>query len=367
MALLIDHLRVLRIPHRLLSLLRMSKQLRLPVQAIPLTLIAPLFLSGCGSTAPSTTTGKAPARTTSPGWRGPCYKPATSKEVVVPVEFTTQAPNTTIVQACVGRRGPFPFIVDTGATGTLISRSVASRLGLRPLGPPASFGSEGCRGSTQPVRLPPLQVGERVIAPSTGYTIGVKGFGGPGEPVGTLGVNALSSLGPIKLDYLGRQLLIGPRGRKDSHEPHSASHGIPSRWLSQKAQIVAPLTVLHRDGNASLRVEVSFHGGEAHEWIPDTGSQTSIVDSTSVSASHLRYAPGSEDEPSLCSNRPLTVRGAWSGRWELSGHHLPPELLQVSSVSRTVGVDGVLGGSTFVSFGSVIFDWPDHLLFLGAR
>ena len=317
--------------------------------------------------APSTTTGKAPTPTTSPRRGGPCYKPATSKEVVVPVEFTTQAPNETIVQACVGRQGPFRFIVDTGATGTLISTRVAGRLGLAPLGPPASFGSEGCQGSTQPVRLPTLRVGKRVIAPSTAYTISVKGFGGPGEPVGTLGVPALSSLGPIKLDYLRRQLSIGPRDWKVSHGLHSPSDGIPSRWLSQKAQIVAPLTILHRNGHASLRVEVRFHGGAAHEWIPDTGSQTSIVDGTSVSASHLRYAPSSEDVPSLCSSKPLTVRRAWSGHWELSGHPLRPELLQVSSVSRTVGADGVLGGSTFVSFGSVIFDWPDHLLFLGAR
>jgi hypothetical protein len=286
----------------------------------------------------------------------------------VPVELTSQAPNETIVQACVGRHGPFPFIVDTGATGTLISRRVADRLGLAPLGPPASFGSEGCRGTTQPVRLPSLRLGRRVVPPSIGYTIGVKGFGGPGEPVGTLGANALTSLGPIKLDYLRRQLSMGPRARTKLPEPHSPYRGIPSRWLRRKAQIIAtPLTVIHRDGNASLRVEVSFHGGEAHQWIPDTGSQTSIVDSTSVSASHLRYAPGSEDEPSLCSDKHLTVRRAWSGEWDLSGHQLRPELLQVSSVSRTVGVDGVLGGSTFVSFGSVIFDWPDHLLFLGAR
>jgi hypothetical protein len=42
-----------------------------------------------------------------------------------------------------------------------------------------------------------------------------------------------------------------------------------------------------------------------------------------------------------------TARRAWPGSWELSGHHLPPELLQVSSTSRTVGADGVLSGSTF--------------------
>lgn len=285
----------------------------------------------------------------------------------MPVAFTAQAPNETIVHACVGRRGPFPFIVDTGSTGTLISKKVAGRLGLTPLGPPASFGSEGCQGMTQPVRLPSLLVGRRRIAPSNGYTIDVKGFGGPGEPVGTLGATALSSLGPIKLDYRRRQLLIAPKRPGNGHGSQSPSRDIPSRWLGQTAQIVAPLTVIHRDGNASLRVEVSFHGGKAHEWIPDTGSQTSIIDSTTVSASHLRYAPGSEDEPSLCSSRPLTVRRAWSGLWELSGHKLRPELLQVSSVSRNVGVDGVLGGSTLVSFGSVIFDWPDHLLFLGTR
>jgi Aspartyl protease len=285
----------------------------------------------------------------------------------VPVEFTAQAPNTTLVQACVGGHGPFPFIIDTGSAGTFISRSVASRLGLPPLGTPTSFGSEGCRGSTQPVRLPPLAVGRRVIAPSTGYTIAVKGFGGPGEPVGTLGANALSSLGPIKLDYLRRQLSIAPRITKDGHEPHSPFQDIPSRWLTQKAQIVAPLTVIHKNGTVSLRVAVSLHGGETHEWLPDTGSQTSIVDNTSVSASHLKYAAGSEHTPSLCSNTPLTTRRAWSGRWELSGHRLRPELLQVSSVSRTVGgVDGILGGSTFIAFGSVVFDWPDHLLLLGA-
>lgn len=285
----------------------------------------------------------------------------------MPVESTPQAPDTTIVQACLGRQGPFPFIVDTGSAGTLIARRVASRLGLTPIGPTTSFGSEGCQGSTRPVRLPSLRVGGRVIAPSIGYTIGVKGFGEPGEPVGTLGADALSSLGPIELDYRRRQLLIGPRSREGSHEPHSPPHGIPTRWLTPKARIIAPLTVIHKDGTVRLRVAVSFRNGETHEWVPDTGSQTSIVDSTVVSASHLRYAAGSQKEPSLCSSRPLTVRRAWTGRWELSGHRLPPELLQVSSVLETVGVDGVLGGSTLVAFGSVVFDWPDHLLFLGTR
>lgn len=285
----------------------------------------------------------------------------------MPVEFTSQAPNETVVHACLGRHGPFPFIIDTGAAGTLISSRVASRLGLRPVGPTTSFGSEGCRGSTQSVHLPSLRVGGRAIAPSTGYTIGVKGFGGPGEPVGTLGAAALSSLGPIKLDYRRRQLSIGPTNREDTHDLHPRSHGVPSRWLTEKAQIAAPLKVIRKGGAVSLRVDVSFHGENPHEWIPDTGSQASIVDRSPVSTSNLRYASGLEDVPSLCSDKPLATRRVWSGRWELSGHKLHPELLQVSSLSRTVGADGILGGSTFVASGSVVFDWPDHLLLLGGR
>lgn len=338
-----------------------------PVRVVLLAQIAFLFLPGCGSTAPSATAVYRPARTASPRRRGPCYKPMTSEAVTVPIEFTSQAPNETVVQACVGRHGPFPFIVDTGAAGTLISSRVASRLGLRPAGPTTSFGSEGCRGSTQPVHLPSLKVGGRAIAPSTGYTIGVRGFGGPGEPVGTLGAAALSGLGPIKLDYRRRQLSIGPTDREDSHEPNSLSHGLPSRWLTPKARITAPLRVIRKRGTVSLRVDVSFHGEDPHEWIPDTGSQASIVDRSAVSASNLRYASGPEDVPSLCSDKPLATRSVWSGPWELSGHKLHPELLQVSSLSRTVGADGILGGSTFVASGSVVFDWPDRLLFLGGR
>jgi hypothetical protein len=270
---------------------------------------------------------------------------------VVPEEDMVEAP------VCVGGRGPFAFIIDTGSSGTLFTTHLAGRLGLAPSGPSLHFGGAGCVGETRPIRMPALSVGGHLRAGGGAFTIHATGFGGPGQPQGVLGVDTLSELGPLLLDYRRLTLSIAP--------PAMDEDDLPPAWLKHEPQVRAPLALINRGGGVTLRVIVGLGERSPQAWLPDTGSFFSLIDAENAKNLRLRRVPGDVTQPSSCSNKMLHSHRVWSGNWRLADRSLRPQALQVTAVQGTVGVEGVVGAKTMAEYGSVIFDWGARQLLLG--
>ena len=58
--------------------------------------------------------------------------------------------------------------------------------------------------------------------------------------------------------------------------------------------------------------------------------------------------------------------GVESGEWSIAGKPLRPQPLPATPLTRSVLADGLMGGRTFDEFGSVVFDYADERLVLGA-
>ena len=107
------------------------------------------------------------------------------------------------VQATINGQGPFAFLVDTGASGSAISRELADQLGLARRGTVELHGLAGSQ-TVDIVRVNSLQVGRRVRG---GMTLSVI----ERDHLGAAGLLGLEWLGnnSLMLDYESRRMHVG--------------------------------------------------------------------------------------------------------------------------------------------------------------
>jgi predicted aspartyl protease len=107
------------------------------------------------------------------------------------------------VQAMLDGRGPFPFLVDTGADGSAISSEVADALGLKRQGRVQVHSIAGVQ-TVDTVRLGSLSVGRRSRRAMTMSVL-------PGAHLGAAGLLGLEWLGDssLMLDFEGRTMRVG--------------------------------------------------------------------------------------------------------------------------------------------------------------
>ena len=101
----------------------------------------------------------------------------------------------------------FPFLIDTGASVTLVNPALARRLHLRRVGKPHELcGVTGC-SSAQRVRLSNWSIdGQPLpsVVASSSPIVGTRQFG-----FGLLGSDVLSRFGSVTIDYRDRLLTLG--------------------------------------------------------------------------------------------------------------------------------------------------------------
>jgi predicted aspartyl protease len=101
----------------------------------------------------------------------------------------------------------FPFVIDTGASRTLVDLSLARQLHLRTVGKPTKVSGVGCTSASRNVRLARWRVGGQplpaIIATSTKVS-----FAG-GRAIGLLGSDVLARFGAARLDYRHAELTLG--------------------------------------------------------------------------------------------------------------------------------------------------------------
>ncbi len=167
----------------------------LPSIVMPLVLSAALLLllSSCVVTIG----GPVPSATTGPG-------------ISAPVQVVQDQSGSTLVLASVKihGQGPFIFAVDTGASTSLISSSLAERLNLPQAGGPEPI--SGIGGVTQaiPVRVSDWNTGQIRLPTVTIASAAIPHERGAQNFQGLLGSDVWSKFGKFTLDYSNSTLTV---------------------------------------------------------------------------------------------------------------------------------------------------------------
>jgi predicted aspartyl protease len=152
-------------------------------------------------------------------------------------------------------RGPYGFIVDTGAERTVISRELAQTLAL-DAGEPATLSSMSEVSQIATVVIPNLGIGRRTVSDIHAPALSRSDLGGDG----LLGIDSLQSQ-RVEMDFRRHQMTVTPASRAESNWP----------------QGTIVVTARKRHGHLML-VDASFDGERVYV-IVDTGSQVTVGNS----------------------------------------------------------------------------------------
>jgi len=273
-----------------------------------------------------------------------------------------------IANVCINGRGPFPFLIDTGAQGSVVAARVATRLGLPKIGPPVLIGGAGCTARAHVSRVASWNVAGLALQPQFVTYLKIPLFGGHGEPAGLLGSDVWSRFGAMRLDFARGSITVpgperpGPVGTTTIARPTSAP--VPAALLRARPAAIAPMTVTSQPGSTAITVTVRLGTDPSLRFTPDTGASQSAVDPAIARQAGLASANARVRQGTVCTVAVLPeVR---TGPWAVAGHRLRPQVVGVTGLLRTAGVAGLLGSDQMSRFGSVIFDYAGGRLVLGA-
>jgi hypothetical protein len=271
------------------------------------------------------------------------------------------------LDVCIGRQGPFPFVLDSGAGQSTIDAGLARRLHLSSAGPATEFAGVGCTGTARPVAVGSWSLDGVTLAPQQLTAATLPQIGGKGEPVGLIGSDVLSRFGAVRIDFSpGALVLPGPEGTPlTGSTSFTGPSGPPPTALTGGQGTTVPLTVTPLVGDVSLNVTVRFGTGPRRSFVVDTGSSQSVVGTSVARASSLAGTDLAQRQSTVCSV--ITVPLVHSGPWSVPGQPLHPQLIgetDLGAISVT-GIDGLLGSDQLIRFGWVVFDYTGGRLVLG--
>ena len=182
-----------------------------------------------------------------------------------------------LVNVCVDGQGPFPFVIDTGASSSAIDLGVAQRLHLPKIGSPVRYAGIGCTGVTRLEGLTRWSMAGLPLAAQPIAAQTIPGWGGEGEPVGLLGADVLSRFGALRLDFAAQTMTLpgiqGPTPSGPSVVTGPLARPIPSELTGGPPGSISGLRVTERPGYALATTLVHFRGtGEGAVFDVDTGA-----------------------------------------------------------------------------------------------
>ena len=165
------------------------------------------FAAGCGSTQVNLVDPTYTVTATNPGCAGSHNGPGGS--TIIPISVTRfGAESLESLDVCINHRGPYPFILDTGAATSFISANVAQRLKLPWVGPATGTQGAGCTSSARPAKVTHWEVAGLTLKPQEVLVQDIAGFGTKGSPYGLLGSDVWSRFGALRIDFLHHQAVV---------------------------------------------------------------------------------------------------------------------------------------------------------------
>ncbi len=272
------------------------------------------------------------------------------------------------VDVCIGNRGPYPFILDTGAGQSTIDAGLAHRLHLATAGADTEFAGVGCTGTARPVAVASWSLDGIPLAAQQLTAATLPQMGGKGEPDGLLGSDVLSRFGGVRVDFdRGALNFPGPEGAPLDHPtPYTGPQGSPPAALTDgESGTTVPLTVTPTTGDVSLSVAVGFVRGPRREFVVDTGSSQSVVSSLVARGLPLQRTNLAQRQSTVCSV--ITVPLVHSGPWSVPGLALHPQLIGSTDFGAITesGTQGLLGSDQLRRYGWVVLDYAGGQMVLG--
>lgn len=105
-----------------------------------------------------------------------------------------------LVAVMIDGKGPYTFVVDTGAESSLVDTSLKDQLGLQQVGRSHQIGGIGGSERAVPVSIARWSMGQVRLPPSTIDSASVQDLSGS-NTVGLLGSDVLSQFGNITINY----------------------------------------------------------------------------------------------------------------------------------------------------------------------
>ncbi len=287
----------------------------------------------------------------------------------IPVTVSTrQSQVAAMANVCINGKGPFPFVIDTGAQGTVVTAGLAARLGLTKIGLPVFIGGAGCSARAQVSKVTSWNVAGLALQPQYVTDLKIPLFGGRGQPDGLLGSDVWSRFGAMRLDFARGSITVpgperpGPARKVTVTRPSAAP--VPAVLLRAKPTVTAAMTVTSQPGSTAITVQIGFGTGSRLAFAPDTGASQSAVDTGVAKNAGLASANARVRQGTVCAVAVFPeVR---TGPWTVAGHPLRSQVVGVTGLRRTTGVAGLLGADQLSRFSSVIFDYAGGRLVLGA-
>lgn len=273
------------------------------------------------------------------------------------------------VNLCFGSKGPFPFIVDTGAATTVVDASLAKRLHLAWSGGSVGAQGAGCQSTSRPATVKAWAVGGLWLAPQAVQVQSLPGFGGQGNPWGLLGSDVWSRFGALRFDFRHSTLTVpGREGQPpatDVEVTPDSGPPTPASLLSTAPRISTPMVVDRGPTYTEMLVNVDVGRLAAQPFAPDTGSSGSLIDTSAARRAHLVETRFAEGGTTVCST--ITTHFVLSGPWSLNGDALPGTLLSTVALGpvSSAGFAGLLGSDVLSRYASVVFDYAGGRLLLG--
>jgi len=338
--------------------------------ALVVIIVVAALITGCSSSQP-----QAPvAPPVGPSIQLPVFEKSCASQPgppsVVPIRVVGSG--AIVANICISGEGPFPFLVDTGGSTTLVDSSLAARLHLALVDGPRTVSSFTCKRQISFAAVSRWSVGNMTLLPQT---VEVGTVQSPVLPNldGVLGSDTLSSFGAVRIDYRQQTLTLGPQSAPLRSDVAGGS-GPPSvsASLTEGTSFASPMPVKvvsetlspHHLRLTEVRptIELSF-GPNQFTLTLDTGAGTTNLGPSVVKKLGLELAgpPGAAYAGLDC---PVVVNHYTMGPAMLGKVQLPEQT--VGSNFIPPGTVGVIGSGTLINYNPVLVDYTDGELFLGS-
>jgi hypothetical protein len=271
------------------------------------------------------------------------------------------------VAVCIGESGPYPFVVDTGSTRSIVASGLASSLHLKEAGTIA-LGGSGCATTGSLVQTPVLHLQAVALAPQQMVSANLSSWSGKSVD-GVLGSDILGRFGAIKLDLTKHTLtFVGAEG------PAPVSHTLilgkagstpPASLLTGPPAATVPLTIVQSPGSIGTFTNVSVANEGPYPFLVDTGSPTSFI--AAATGSHLAAAKGTGAAPGGvgCTGSVPTLAPTQVAMGSARPSMLALDAVTITGPQRT-GIVGALGLDALGGYGAIILDYEGANLALAS-
>ncbi len=322
-----------------------------------------------GSTVAGVVTGgTVPVAGASSSASGGCAaKSVTGPKVLKLKILDTSAGKVPTVSVCIDGKGPYPFLVSTGAGSSVVTPALARSLHLKKSDAGTAVRGVTCVASAPSAKVRKWSMSGAKLDAQRLLVAKVAAQGASPAPKGIIGSDVLQRFSAVRIDYAKSRLtlLTGERaaptgdvyvlGQKTARPPSALDSGAPKAGQLLRVFESAQGTIV------AAPVKIAGH---TEQLAVDSGSAGSAL-VPAVARSLKLKAGGSHLQVSgvgCTGSAPAYL----SGSWALGGSRLASTSFAARRISGTLntGLQGVLGADVLAADGSVIIDYEGAHLWL---